>query len=52
MNRFVIRGLGLVPIAFLSACVSLGPDFEAPEAPVADGWIEAEQAGVNYQAAE
>ena len=52
MIRSVIRGLGLLPIVFLSACVSLGPDFETPEAPVADDWMEAEQAGVNYQAAD
>jgi hypothetical protein len=52
MIRSVIRGLGLLPIVFLSACVNLGPDFETPEAPVADDWMEAEQAGVNYQAAD
>ena len=52
MNRSVIRGLGLLPIVFLSACVNLGPDFETPEAPVADDWMEAEQAGVNYQATD
>ena len=52
MIRKVIRSLGLLPIVLLSACASLGPDFETPEAPVADDWMQAEQAGVNYQAAD
>ena len=52
MIRKVIRSLGLLPIVLLSACASLGPDFETPEAPVADDWMQAEQAGVNYQVAD
>ncbi len=52
MNRSVIRSLGLLPVIFVSACVNLGPDFVAPEAPIADDWVEAEQDGVNHQAAD
>ena len=52
MIRSLIRSLRLLPIVLLSACASLGPDFESPEAPVADDWMQAEQAGVNHQAAD
>jgi len=52
MNRLVIRTLTLLPAVFASACVSLGPDFEAPELQVADEWMEAEQAGISNQPAD
>jgi len=50
--RFVT--ISTMALFLLSSCKTVGPDFEKPEAPVADNWLEAENSKVdtstaNYQ---
>ena len=39
--------LAAASLAVLSACKTVGPDFEKPEAPVADNWLDAESERVD-----
>ena len=46
----VVYRAGLLALAaslLLSACKTVGPDFEKPEVPVADNWLEAENQNVD-----
>jgi NodT family efflux transporter outer membrane factor (OMF) lipoprotein len=43
--------LALAVISLVSACKTVGPDFEKPEAPVADNWLDAEDERVDASTA-
>ena len=46
MSRAVYLGsLCLLGTALAGGCVTVGPDFQTPEADVADDWLEAEDGG-------
>ncbi len=40
-NLKVLRGSGIALCVLVSGCATVGPDFEKPEADVADSWLEA-----------
>jgi hypothetical protein len=45
--------VGLTTIILLvSGCAAVGPDYETPEAPVSEQWIDIDTPGVNDQSAE
>lgn len=46
------RGVSILSAALLSACTTLGPDFEQPEAEVSPAWNEAEEEQINTESAE
>lgn len=46
-----IMFLGLAGVTLLAGCKTVGPDFEKPEAPVADNWLEAEDERIDTSAA-
>ena len=41
--------LAIATILVLSGCKTVGPDFEKPEVPVADNWLDAENQHVEYR---
>ncbi len=43
---FVPRLLAIASLFLLSGCIALGPDYEAPDAPVEPDWLEAGSTGV------
>ena len=43
--------LALTGMLLLSGCKTVGPDFEKPEAPVADTWLDAEDKRVDTSSA-
>jgi NodT family efflux transporter outer membrane factor (OMF) lipoprotein len=43
--------LGLTGLFILAGCKTVGPDFEKPEAPVADNWLEAQDERVDTSSA-
>ncbi|RKX35984.1 MAG: transporter [Verrucomicrobia bacterium] len=53
MNADNVKRLCAIPAAalfgmlLLSSCTTVGPDFEEPEAPVAEDWLESDDARVN-----
>jgi len=48
--RAILLGT-LGSILVLSGCATVGPDFEKPEAPVAEGWLESDDARVDTSTA-
>ena len=46
------RGVSILSAALLSACTTLGPDFEKPEAEVSPVWNEAEDKQISTETAE
>jgi NodT family efflux transporter outer membrane factor (OMF) lipoprotein len=46
------RGLMLLAIFFVVGCTRLGPDFEKPEAQVAEDWAEVDQEKISRQPAD
>lgn len=56
MSAFAPRNLFAIPLVTLSgtlilaSCTTVGPDFERPEAPVAEAWLNADDARVDTSA--
>ena len=52
MSKFIGTGaLALASLFLVSGCKTVGPDFEQPEAPVADTWLDAEDERVDTTSA-
>jgi UDP-N-acetylenolpyruvoylglucosamine reductase len=50
--RLSAPGLMLLVMYFVVGCTTLGPDFEKPEAPVAEDWVEVDQEKISNQPAD
>lgn len=49
----VLCSLGVLLLFFLlQGCMKLGPDFETPEAPLAEAWSQSEEAKVKPESAD